>query len=222
MRLVVSFVHVLPIYNREKNFTNNLKQAGEYYTGDSSIHITSPSGTPRTRRRGPNFECTGHSIFGYFLPLMTILGEIVDLYHAKNHPRFGVGFRSAKEWDDHASEITRQLEIYGQSLKDFEARHLSVDPNLTKETKEGAQVSGTSGEQMDAGTPSAHSVHTVSSGHLSEADIQTRIVVGKPPPFLIHMDIHSANPPPLSLWHTRDARPPHPPNWQMGPYITAR
>ena len=49
---------------------DTLWQAGEFYTGDSSIHITSPSGTPRIRRRGPNFECTGHSIFGYFLPLM--------------------------------------------------------------------------------------------------------------------------------------------------------
>ena len=50
---------------------DTLWQAGEFYTGDSRIHITSPSGTPRIRRRGPNFECTGHSIFGYFLPLMT-------------------------------------------------------------------------------------------------------------------------------------------------------
>jgi hypothetical protein len=160
---------------------DTLWQAGDFYTGDSSIRITSPSGTPRIRRRGPNFECTGHSIFGYFLPLMTILGEIVDLYHAKNHPRFGVGFRSAQEWDDHASEIARQLEAYGQSLKDFESRHLSApnEEQTDKSNMEGITSTNPTShiEHNDIGTPSVHSVHTSSSAHISEADIQTRIVV---------------------------------------------
>jgi hypothetical protein len=114
---------------------------------------------------------------------MTILGEIVDLYHAKNHPRFGVGFRSAQEWDDHASEIARQLDTYGQSLKEFETRNLSVDPGLNKDgpvSMDGALNGQTSGaDHSDIGTPSVHSVHTSSSAHISEADIQTRIVVGK-------------------------------------------
>jgi hypothetical protein len=155
---------------------DTLWQAGEYYTGDSSIHITSPSGTPRIRRRGPNFECTGHSIFGYFLPLMSILGEIVDLYHAKNHPRFGIGFRSAQEWDDHASEIARQLDAYGQSLKEFEARNISAA--LADEEDQGMTEGGMKNAlEHEIGTPSVHSVHTSSSNHISEADIQTRIVV---------------------------------------------
>lgn len=112
---------------------------------------------------------------------MTILGEIVDLYHAKNHPRFGVGFRSVQEWDDHASEIARQLDTYGQSLKEFEARNLSGDPGLNKEgpvSMDGAvngQMNGA--DHSDIGTPSVHSGHTSSSAHISEADIQTRIVV---------------------------------------------
>ncbi|TVY19610.1 Xylanolytic transcriptional activator xlnR-like protein, partial [Lachnellula arida] len=153
---------------------DTLWQAGEFYTGDSSIHITSPSGTPRIRRRGPNFECTGHSIYGYFLPLMTILGEIVDLYHAKNHPRFGIGFRSAQEWDDHASEIARQLEAYGQSLKDFETRNLSPPIEEPENPTEGID---TNTDHAEVGTPSVHSIKTTSSAHVSEADIQTRIVV---------------------------------------------
>jgi hypothetical protein len=160
---------------------DTLWQAGEFYTGDSSIRITSPSGTPRIRRRGPNFECTGHSIFGYFLPLMTILGEIVDLYHAKNHPRFGIGFRSAQEWDDHASEIARQLEAYGQSLKEFELRHLSapIEEQIDRSHMEGITSTNHLNdiEHNNIGTPSVHSVHTASSAHISEADIQTRIVV---------------------------------------------
>ncbi|KAK7753309.1 Xylanolytic transcriptional activator xlnR [Diatrype stigma] len=75
------------------------------------------------RARGPHFECSGHSIFGYFLPLMTILGEVVDLHHARNHPRFGVGFRAAREWDDQQAEIVRHLETYERSLKAFEQKH---------------------------------------------------------------------------------------------------
>ena len=158
---------------------DTLWQAGEFYTGDSSIHITSPSGTPRIRRRGPNFECTGHSIFGYFLPLMTILGEIVDLYHAKNHPRFGIGFRSAQEWDDHASEITRQLEAYGHSLTEFEMRHLGTpEEQAEKRVMESIpSAQHASNDEHNIGTPSVHSVRTSSSAHISEADIQTRIVV---------------------------------------------
>ena len=106
---------------------------------------------------------------------MTILGEVVDLYHAKNHPRFGIGFRSTQEWDDHASEIARNLDIYGQSLKEFEAMNLSV-PNPPPEDS-------TMDEAPHGGTPSMHSAHsahshrTAASVHPSEADIQTKIVV---------------------------------------------
>jgi len=109
---------------------------------------------------------------------MTILGEIVDLYHAKNHPRFGIGFRSAQEWDDHASEIARQLDAYGQSLKDFEARHLSNPAEeQTDQNMEGMSAATNNIEHNDIGTPSVHSVHTSSSNHNLEADIQTRTVV---------------------------------------------
>ncbi|KOS21654.1 Xylanolytic transcriptional activator xlnR -like protein [Escovopsis weberi] len=76
------------------------------------------------RIRGPLFECHGHSIFGYFLPLMTILGEIVDVHHSKSHPRFGVGFRPAGDWDEQVAEIRRHLETYERSLQRFEQRHV--------------------------------------------------------------------------------------------------
>lgn len=129
-----------------------------------------------TRIRGPHFECRGHSIFGYFLPLMAILGEIVDLHHARNHPRFGVGFRSAREWDDQAAEITRHLEAYEQSLKRFERQ------NLPKPVEEKNEVLNENGDQLggsvvDMGTPSVHSVHTNASNRMTESDIQARIVM---------------------------------------------
>lgn len=124
------------------------------------------------RIRGPHFECTSHSIFGYFLPLMTILGEIVDLHHARNHPRFGVNFRSAREWDDQTTEITHHLEAYEQSLKKFEDMyfHASSDdnePSLTLEMP---------GELEHIESPSVRSVRT-SSSRMTESDIQTRIVM---------------------------------------------
>ncbi|SPO00137.1 related to transcription activator [Cephalotrichum gorgonifer] len=133
------------------------------------------------RIRGPHFECTGHSIFGYFLPLMAILGEIVDLHHARNHPRFGVGFRSAREWDDQAAEIARHLEAYERSLKRFEQNH-SRSANGVGEDKQEQGATEMVGEHgapgVEAGSPSGHSVHTNnSSARMTESDIQTRIVM---------------------------------------------
>ncbi|KAL1886647.1 hypothetical protein Plec18167_000579 [Paecilomyces lecythidis] len=112
------------------------------------------------RSVGPSLECTGHSMFGYFLPLMTILGEIVDLHHARNHPRFGMNFRSSREWDSQVAEIARQLDVYGQSLKDFEARQLHDEP----------MVEGT---HLDHLSPSGRS----SDSRMTESKVQTEIVV---------------------------------------------
>lgn len=103
-------------------------QAGEFYSGNNNTDAS------HYRRRGPPLECTGHSIFGYFLPLMTILGEIVELNQARNHPRFGLGFHDGGDWTDQIQEISRQLEAYSQSLKHFEAQNISApEPNPAAE-----------------------------------------------------------------------------------------
>lgn len=123
------------------------------------------------RRAGPAFECTSHSMFGYFLPLMSILGEIVDLQHARNHPRFGLHFRNSGEWESQALEITRQLDVYAQSLKEFEARYTSSLALGTGENDahlEGAHVSHVS--------PSGRSNSTVGS-HFNESIVHTKMVV---------------------------------------------
>ncbi|KAK3906315.1 fungal-specific transcription factor domain-containing protein [Staphylotrichum tortipilum] len=159
---------------------------------DPNVLSSDPEAGP-TRARGPAFQCTGHSIFGYFLPLMTILGEIVDLNHARNHPRFGVGFRSSREWDDQTSEITRHLDMYEQSLKQFEQRHLSLNAQAQAADEKAAEAAGVptaagggngSGATGAGGselpdTPSGHSVHSVhtTSSRMTESDIQTRIVM---------------------------------------------
>lgn len=143
---------------------------------DPSVMASDPSGAPaQVRARGPTFECSGHSIFGYFLPLMAILGEIVDLNHARNHPRLGAGFRPAHEFDEQAMEITRHLELYEQSLKRFAAQHLSPSHHNNSDDKDNNDGLGVN----DVGTPSAQSVHSVltSVSRLSESEIQTRIVM---------------------------------------------
>lgn len=145
-------------------------QAGEFDSSESNTS-TNPS-SPRYRHRGPNFECTGHSIFGYFLPLMAILGEIVDLNHARQHPRVGLGFRSADEWDKQAAEIRQQLENYGRSLKDFEAR-FTTNPGGGINDSNDAESNN-----PDAAIPSVKSAHSHASSAriMSETVIQTKIV----------------------------------------------
>ena len=151
-------------------------QAGDYYP-----HENMPESS-YYRRRGPCFECTGHGIFGYFLPLMTILGEIVDLNHARNHPRFGLRFRNGTEWDDQAQEITQQLEAYARSLKDFEGLNIGPHPGVNlgaqsgqDQTKlaDGNLIADTN--QQDETSPSNHSVG--SSQRMTESILQTKIVV---------------------------------------------
>lgn len=125
------------------------------------------------RAAGPLSECTGHSVFGYFLPLMTILGEIVDLQHARNHPRFGLTFRNSGQCDSQMLEITRQLDAYSRSLKDFEARYtsslaLGTEPEAT--TMESAA-------HLDHVSPSCRSTSSTVGSRVSESIVHTKMVV---------------------------------------------
>lgn len=154
-------------------------QSGEFknYPADSTMLGMLPENEDVVC--GPQFECRGFSIFGYFLPLMTILGEIVDLHHARNHPRFGSAFRASREWSNQVSEVRRHLEAYEESLKRFESRNSStqnIDGNKDdngileshNETQRGVESNS---------SPSAHSVHTTASSRITEAEVQTRTVL---------------------------------------------
>ncbi|KAJ9633064.1 hypothetical protein H2204_007454 [Knufia peltigerae] len=155
--------HLALCYNRPMFFLNkecegllqplddDAFQAGKFERASDPAH----------RRRGLNIECTSHSVFGYFLPLMVILGEILDLNHARNRPRFGPRANKAKNWDEHTEEIVQQLETYGQSLKDFEAS--------------GGHLPETS--HNDVVTPSVVSAGTNESHSASELALQTKTVV---------------------------------------------
>jgi len=137
-------------------------QAGNFYGSTSGMY----PGSSSYRTRGPQFLCTGHSIFGYFTPLMAILGYIVDLNQARSHPRFGQTSRRIAEWEDQAAEITSQLEAYGQSLKEFEACHLT---NVNDSMDHDQTVT-------DNGAPSAQP-HTSGDTRMTDSMIQTKTVV---------------------------------------------
>jgi hypothetical protein len=117
-------------------------------------------------------------MFGYFLPLMTILGEIVELNIARNHPRFGLNFRNPSEWESHLAEIVRHLEHYEQSLREFEARH-TVTSNQTATSLALAALEenvASDGQLQDVVSPSGRSSSTAGS-RMSESIVQTKIVV---------------------------------------------
>ena len=124
------------------------------------------------RTPGPPLECTGHSMFGYFLPLMTILGEIVDLQHARNHPRFGPTFRNSNECNAQMLEITRQLDGYSRSLKEFEARYTS---NLVLGTE--SEPTAVDGTHLDHVSPSGRSSSSAVGTRVSESIVHTKTVV---------------------------------------------
>lgn len=147
-------------------------QNGDFFTHDPhnmyAQHPSSPSHSGLAHRRlGPsNFEVTGTGLFEFFLPLMTILGEIVDLHHARNRPKFGVRQAGAEGtgsfgggYDELVQQITQQLDTYSRSLQEFESANTS---SAIKERTEG----GVSEEGPKEGNK-----------QLSEADIQLKIVV---------------------------------------------
>ncbi|PHH75593.1 hypothetical protein CDD80_2235 [Ophiocordyceps camponoti-rufipedis] len=95
-----------------------------WQTGNFPVHQET-AGKVGALEAWPNesrFECRGHGIFGFFLPLMTILGEVVDLHHAQNHPSCGRGMGASGNWEARAEEIRRHIDLYEQSLARLEER----------------------------------------------------------------------------------------------------
>lgn len=151
-------------------------QAGDF--SNPNLIKVPGSHTPRYRQVGPSFEVTDHSMFGYFLPLMTILGEIIDLYHLRNHPRFGSTFRNGNQWDPMVAEITRQLDIYGQSLREFDARYSNVplrDPSVDGNADVLPDLTPPAGPAMGGAASDTAKSATTASMH--ESYVQTKIVV---------------------------------------------
>lgn len=79
---------------------------------------------PKERFYGPQTTCTGVGLFEFFLPLMVILGDIVDIHHRSYHPRFGALEDSAA-----VASVERSLDMYEQSLRVLESTTKSPPAN---------------------------------------------------------------------------------------------
>ena len=133
-----------------------------------NVHSNSPkvdgpqcprSGEKNRRRVFPNFICHDHSIFGFFLPLMTITGELIDLNQARNHPMLGLRVQGKEAWDVHVSEVLRQLEIYKASLTTFVAA-AATDPEVPLSTTFPSTPKPDQPPVIDPSLSQAYSWHT--------------------------------------------------------------
>lgn len=133
-----------------------------------NVHSNSPkpdgpqcplSGEKNRRRLFPNFICHDHSIFGFFLPLMTITGELIDLNQARNHPMLGLRVQGKEAWDIHISEVLRQLEIYKASLTTFAAA-AATDPEVPVSAAFPSDPKMDRAPVMDPSLSQAYSWHT--------------------------------------------------------------
>ncbi|KAF8465577.1 fungal-specific transcription factor domain-containing protein [Kalaharituber pfeilii] len=171
-------------------------QNGDFYPEPKNTHSHlyqhgSPSAmgyarsSTRQRTTGPMFEITGSGLFEYFLPLMTILGEVVDLHHVRNRPRFGVssngGIGSAlttstapgSEYDERMAEIASYLDAYERSLQEFEAAKCPSaqhENRATSSTATGNQPvnsgSNNNGAEMQNRVVHAYSTHVMHVLHI--------------------------------------------------------
>lgn len=71
-----------------------------------------PLGELPRRMVGPPIIATGTAFFEYFLPLMAILGDIIEIHHRRRHPRFGHIEDSAS-----VTVVSKLLEDYELSLE---------------------------------------------------------------------------------------------------------
>ncbi|KAL4870663.1 hypothetical protein BDV12DRAFT_184288 [Aspergillus spectabilis] len=101
-------------------------QAGEIHS--NSPNFNGPqclvSGKYNMRRVFPDFTYHGPSIFGFYLPLMIIMGRFVDLYRMNNHPIYGSDVLGEETWVTRLQEVRRQLIKYEVSLNAFTASAL--------------------------------------------------------------------------------------------------
>lgn len=138
--LALCYNHPLALLDAESEDLLLPLDEGAWQAGN--IHSNSPkldgprcplSGEKNRRRLFPNFICHDHSIFGFFLPLMTITGELIDLNQARNHPLLGLRVQGKEAWDIHVSEVLRQLELYKASLTTFAAA-ATTEPDVLSTT----------------------------------------------------------------------------------------
>lgn len=97
-----------------------------YQPLDDTTWQESDPDVTKERFYGPQTTCTGVGLFEFFLPLMVILGDIVDIHHRSYHPRFGRLENTAA-----ISQVEISLERYEHSLRVLEGVSRSPAANGT-------------------------------------------------------------------------------------------
>lgn len=148
-------------------------QNGNFNSSTVSHAPHSDSGSA-PRLLGPPIECQGHDIFGFFLPLMTILGEVVDLHHLKYHPRFGNSIQATTLLSQLTDEVRERLRTYELSLRMFGERHL---PKTAVGAHQPLGSTRIRGEANGVGCSSAWSLSTEAINQIPEKELQSRLTV---------------------------------------------
>jgi len=114
------------------------------------------------------FEFTGPSVFGCFLPLMTILGEIVDLHHARQHPLLQSIPREIQYWDGQIQKlIVEQLEAFERSMQAYQAQHALTQQTQFNENPPAGRTGQTMTElQIHTKIAIAYSTHIMHVLHI--------------------------------------------------------
>lgn len=71
----------------------------------------------------PSFGCTGYDIFGFFLPLMTIQGEVLEYNKLKSDTLLGTHLQALPNSNSVEDAILRHIETYQGSLGEFAAQN---------------------------------------------------------------------------------------------------
>lgn len=84
----------------------------------------------------PSVRCTGYTAFGFLLPLMTIMGEIIDHNHGKYHPFLGEQYRMAPHADALEHQIMQQLVAYKESLDGLQSMRQSQPQDVGMQSEQ--------------------------------------------------------------------------------------
>lgn len=124
------------------------------------------AGTLR-RQCGPPLHFTGVSVFGCVLPLMNILGQIVQLQDMRNQPRFSNAFQALGFWEPYTTDIIGQLHVFEQSMRNF----LTLIPNDARPDMDSysAQLAQASESAILARTAVAYGAHIMHVLHILTA-----------------------------------------------------
>ncbi|KAL4899133.1 hypothetical protein BDW74DRAFT_189515 [Aspergillus multicolor] len=108
-------------------------QAGEIHSHSPSLNGPHCAmAEPKSLRRiFPDFTCHDPSQFGFFLPLMTITGQILDINLARKHPMLGSGILGEGRWEAQRHEVLGQLDQYEASLHSLITSHSELKASPT-------------------------------------------------------------------------------------------